>query len=141
MDSFLLFFPLSLSGNAIHEALLTFDFGCTILKPNYITAHLGDARVYISLLDDQEVTDEIHCGLTIPGGTLTVADVEVSRKNDSDLFAVFLAERLIRRYGGSVDWNGISHWKQLYEGLQRWRNENSKVRINPTQRTDWECDE
>jgi hypothetical protein len=144
MDSFVLFFPLSLSGNAIHEALLSFDFGCTLLEPNYMTAHLGDARVYITLSNEQEINDQRSkddCGFTIPNGTLTMADVEVRKNSNSDVFAIFLAERLILTYGGSVDWNGISHWEQLYEGLQRWRKEHPKVSIHPIQSTDRECDE
>jgi hypothetical protein len=130
MDSFHLFFPLSLSANVMFEALLAFDFGCTILEPSHITAHLADGRVWISLLNEQELNDERSGGcedVTIPDGTLTMAVVEVSRKGNSDLFAIFLAERLILKYEGSINWNGISHWEELYEDLQRWRKDHPEA--------------
>jgi hypothetical protein len=139
MDSFFLFFPVPLSDEAMHQALLAFDFGSTILEPNYITAHMADARVWISLLNEQEIRDERsteYSNTAIPESTLTMADIEVSRKENSDLFAIFLAERLILKYEGSVDWNGIPHWEQLYKGLQRWRRDHPEVRVRPPQTAD-----
>jgi hypothetical protein len=133
MDSFQLFFPLSLSANVMCEALLAFDFGCTILEPRYITAYLADGRVWISLLNEQELNDERSEGcddMAIPEGTLTMAIIEVSRKENSDIFAIFLAECLILKYEGSVDWNGISHWEELYQGLQRWRKDHPEARVH-----------
>jgi hypothetical protein len=133
MDSFLLFFPLSLSANIMCEALLAFDFGCTILEPKYLTAYLADGRVWISLLNEQEMEDERQAGsldVTIPEGSLTLAVVDVSRRENSDLFAIFLAERLISKYQGSVDWNGIHYWEELYQGLQRWREDHPETRVS-----------
>jgi hypothetical protein len=70
MDSFFLFFPLFLSANIMCEALLAFDFGCTILEPEYLTAYLADGRVWISLLNEQEIKDERHAGsLDMHSGT------------------------------------------------------------------------
>ncbi len=52
------------------EALLAFDFGCTILEPEYLTAYLADGRVWISLLNEQEIKDERHAGsLDMHSGT------------------------------------------------------------------------
>lgn len=128
MDSFFLFFPSPVSATAMPEALISFDFACTILEPNYVTAYLTDGRVWISILNEQEVSKEEDDLPEIPKGTLTTAIVDVSNKGNSDVFAIFLAERLVLKYGGNINWNGIAHWEQLYEGLQRWRKEHPEGR-------------